>query len=229
MKTRPLHSWDIPREDAVPLQNDLRSRLILADPSPALGISHIAGADVSYDRHSDLFFAVAVLLSYPDLTVREETQAMRRVRFPYVPGLLSFREGPILLEALEKLSIVPDAVMFDGHGIAHPRGFGLACHLGLWLDRPSIGCAKSRLVGDYRTPGLEAGDDEPLVHKERIVGVVLRTKRRVRPVFVSPGHRIGISGARDIVLSCCRGYRLPEPLRQAHLAVNRLRRTGGDR
>lgn len=228
MKIRPLHSWDIPRENAAALQNDLRTQLVLADPDPAEDrITCIAGADISYARHSDLFYAVVVLLSYPGLAVREEARAIGRVSFPYVPGLLSFREGPILLQAMEKLSVVPDVVMFDGHGIAHPRGFGLASHLGLWLDLPSIGCAKSRLVGDYREPGPEAGEEEPLVFKGKIIGMVLRTKRRVRPVFISPGHRISLARARDVARWCCCGYRIPEPVRQAHLAVNRLRLAGG--
>jgi len=227
LKIRPLHSWDIPRENAAALQNDLRTQLVLADPEPEDRITCIAGADISYDRHSDLFFAVAVLLSYPGLMVREEARAIGRASFPYIPGFLSFREGPILLEALAELRTIPDAVMFDGHGIAHPRGFGLASHLGLWLDLPSIGCAKSRLVGDYREPGPEAGEEEPLLYKERIIGLVLRTKRRVRPVFISPGHRISLARARDVARRCCRGYRIPEPVRQAHLAVNRLRLADG--
>jgi len=213
----------MPRDQAAALQTSLQAQLILTDAEPAAPLTCVAGADISYARHSDQFFAAVVLLSYPDLVVREEAQAIARVSFPYVPGFLSFREGPVLLQALAKLRSLPDVIMFDGQGIAHPRGLGLASHLGLFLDRPTIGCAKSRLVGDYREPGLEKGAREPLRYHDRLVGVVLRTKRGVRPVFISPGHRISIARAAVIAGECCRGYRLPEPVRQAHLAVNRLR------
>ncbi len=223
MKIRRLHPWTIPRDQAVALQTSLKDQLILVDAAPDKALTCVAGADISYARHSDLFFAAVVLLTYPELTIREEAQAIGRVSFPYIPGFLSFREGPVLLDALAKLRTIPDVIMFDGQGIAHPRGLGLASHLGLFLDRPTIGCAKSRLVGNYQEPGLEKGDQEPLRYQDRDVGVVLRTKHGVRPVFISPGHRISIARAAFIAGACCRGYRLPEPVRQAHLAVNRLR------
>jgi len=223
LKIRHLHPWALPREQAAALQLRLREQLDLQDADPTAPLTGIAGADISYARHSDLFFAVAVVLSYPELTVREEAQAISRVSFPYLPGFLSFREGPVLLQALAKLRITPDVIMFDGQGIAHPRGLGLASHLGLFLDRPTIGCAKSRLVGDYREPGPEKGSREPLWYRDRVVGAVLRTKDRVRPVFISPGHRISVARAVAITDACCRDYRIPEPVRQAHLAVNRLR------
>ncbi len=223
MKIRRLHPWDIPRPDAAALQKTLQGELILTDTEAAARITTIAGADISYARHSDLFVAAVVLLSFPDLTIRQEARAVARVSFPYLPGFLSFREGPVLLEAFAGLAAPPDLIMFDGHGIAHPRGLGLASHLGLFLDRPTIGCAKSRLVGDYREPGPEIGAAEPLVFQGRIVGTVLRTKAGVRPVFISPGHRISLEQAVAVTRRCCRGYRIPEPVRQAHLAVNRLR------
>jgi deoxyribonuclease V len=149
--------------------------------------------------------------------------AIETVSFPYIPGLLSFREGPALTKAFEKLVRIPDMIIFDGQGIAHPRGIGLASHMGLILDIPAIGCAKSLLVGHHEDVGEEPGAWEPLLYQERLVGAALRTKKKVKPVFVSQGYKIGLEQALDVVMHCCRGYRLPEPTRQAHLAVNKLR------
>ncbi len=159
-------------------------------------------------------------MSYPELTLLEEATFSARVSFPYIPGLLTFREGPPLITAFAKLSQLPDFILFDGQGIAHPRGIGLAAHLGLILDRPAIGCAKSRLVGTHAPVGEKRGDWTGLIHQERQVGAVLRTRDRIKPVFVSQGHRIGLERAVTLVLACCRGYRIPEPTRRAHLAVN---------
>ncbi|MCX7950273.1 MAG: endonuclease V, partial [Treponemataceae bacterium] len=153
--------------------------------------------------------------------------AYERANFPYIPGLLSFREGPVILSAFEELTIRPDVIIFDGQGIAHPRGLGLASHLGILLDIPSIGCAKTALVGTWDEPPDRPGSFSPLIYGGQVVGDVLRTKERVRPVFVSPGHKVGRHAAREIVLACIRGYRLPEPTRQAHLEVNMLRRKEG--
>jgi len=225
LRFRLLHSWDVTYEEALSIQNTLKKQLIIHDGIKVGPIHTIAGADISYGRNSDLFFAAVVLLSYPNLDLIEEVHAVGRVSFPYIPGLLSFREGPVLLKAFENLQRRPDLVMFDGQGIAHPRGIGLAAHLGLFLDIPAIGCAKSRLCGEHREPGLLPGDHEDLLHQGQVIGSVLRTKPRVHPVFVSPGHRISLESSRKVTLKCCRGYRLPEPIRQAHLAVNRLRMT----
>ena len=192
----------------------------MASPIP---IRTIAGADISYDRGSDLFFAAVVLMHYSDLTVIEEATFSARVSFPYIPGLLTFREGPPLLAAFSKLLQTPDVILFDGQGIAHPRGIGLAAHLGLLLDLPSIGCAKTRLVGSYDLVGDKRGEWSEMVYQNRQVGAVLRTRERIKPLFISQGHRIGLQRALALVLSCCRGYRIPEPIRRAHLAVNRLR------
>jgi deoxyribonuclease V len=164
-----------------------------------------------------------VVLAWPSLEIVETATARGRSPFPYVPGLLSFREGPILMRAFRRLREPPDLVILDGQGTAHMRGFGIACHLGLLLDVPSIGCAKSRLVGEHEEPGVSPGDHVPLRHEGRRVGSVVRTRRGVKPVFVSPGHRIGHAAAVRWVVRTCRGYRLPEPTRQAHLAANRLR------
>jgi len=217
------HRWDCDPREAVRIQRDLRQRLIPEDALPAV-IRTVAGADVSYDRGSDRFFAAAVLLTYPDLVPVAEAHRVDRVTFPYIPGLLSFREGPVLLAALSRLSPTPDLVLFDGQGIAHPRGVGLAAHLGLWLDLPTIGCAKTRLCGTYDPVGEAPGSRSPLQLEGCVVGTVLRTKWGTRPLFVSPGHRISVDTAAEIVLSTCRKHRLPEPTRRAHLLVNRLRR-----
>jgi deoxyribonuclease V len=225
LKLRLLHTWDVACQEAVSIQNNLKKELVLRDGIKIGPVNVIAGADISYSRGSDLFFAAVVLLSYPDMQPVEEVHAVERVSFPYIPGLLSFREGPVLLKAFQNLRQSPDIVIFDGQGIAHPRGVGLAAHLGLFLDIPAIGCAKSRLCGEHGEPGPLPGDHADLLYQGQVVGSVLRTKARVRPVFVSPGHRISIERSREVTLECCRGYRLPEPIRQAHLAVNRLRRS----
>lgn len=223
MKVQQLHRWDVTYKEAVNIQQNLKGKLVLHDESFPAHIAHIAGADISYSKRSDLFFAAVVLLAYPSMESIEEVCVTERAPFPYIPGLLSFREGPAILKAFAGLRIVPDVVIFDGQGIAHPRGVGIASHMGLLLDVPSIGCAKKRLVGIYGNVGDELGDYADLVLDEQVVGAVVRTKKKVKPVFISPGHKIGTRKACDVVLSCCRGYRLPEPVRKAHLAVNRKR------
>jgi len=223
MKTRELHRWDVTYREAVAIQEELRGRLILRADGLPDPLRTVAGADISYDRGSDLFFAAVVLMNYPELTLLEEATFSARVSFPYIPGLLSFREGPPLIAAFAKLNQPPDLILFDGQGIAHPRGIGIAAHLGLILDRPAIGCAKSRLVGVHEPVGEKRGEWTELIHQEKKVGAVLRTRDRVKPIFVSPGHRVDLERAMALVLACCRGYRIPEPTRRAHLAVNRLR------
>ncbi|MEN6321623.1 MAG: deoxyribonuclease V [Syntrophaceae bacterium] len=225
MKIHYYHSWDVRYKEAVTIQQNLKSQLILHDRDLPKEIHTIAGTDISYSRYSDLFFAAVVLLEYPTMKLIEETSFRERVSFPYIPGLLSFREGPAVLKAFESLQNVPDVVIFDGQGIAHPRGIGLASHIGLFLNIPSIGCAKKRLVGSYDEVGQKMGDYSDLILDDQIVGAALRTKEKVKPVFISPGHKISMRRAIDVVLSCCRGYRLPEPVRRAHLAVN-SHRTG---
>jgi deoxyribonuclease V len=195
------------------------------DTTPALSAcERIAGADVSYDKGSTKFFAGVVVVRTTDLTVIERRGAARESPFPYIPGLLSFREAPALLEAFAQVQSAPQAVMFDGQGIAHPRRLGIASHVGLWLNLPCIGCAKSLLTGRYQEPGREAGSTSPLRDGHEVIGQVVRTKTGVQPLFVSPGHRIDLDSAVRWVLAACRGYRLPEPTRQAHLFVNELRR-----
>jgi deoxyribonuclease V len=223
MKIKYLHHWNITYKEAVNIQQQLKEKLILDDKQFPGRISAIAGADISYSKQDDMFFAAVILLAYPTMDVVEEVSLTEKAPFPYIPGLLSFREGPALLKAFEKLKNVPDCVIFDGQGIAHPRGIGLASHMGLFLDIPTIGCAKKRLVGVHDEVGVEVGDYADLMLDSLIMGAVLRTKKKVKPLYVSPGHKIGLRRAVDVVLSCCRGYRITEPVRRAHLAVNRIR------
>lgn len=216
-----IHSWDISPKEGIELQRRLKKRISL---TPLEGLPEtVAGADISYDKGSNIFFAGIVVLSFPDMEIIDEASAKGKVDFPYIPGLLSFREGALIIEALRRLETVPDLIIFDGQGIAHPRGLGIASHLGLVLNIPSIGCAKTKLCGDYIEPGREKGSCSPLIMKGKEIGGVLRTKSDVKPLFVSPGHLVDIRGSVDLVLTCSKKYRLPEPTRQAHLLVNRLR------
>jgi deoxyribonuclease V len=225
MRSLELHRWEVSPEEAVEIQNRLRSQLDLhSEPER---IEAVAGIDVSYDKGSDWLFAAIVVLRLPDLQVIDSASATAKVPFPYIPGLLSFRECPAVLQAWEKLTVKPDCLVCDGQGIAHPRRLGIASHLGLWLNMPSIGCAKSLLVGAYREPGPKRGSLEPLFHRKEQVGVILRTKDGVQPVFVSQGHKISLKKATEVVLACCTKYRLPESTRQAHLLVNEIRRKAG--
>lgn len=183
----------------------------------------VGGADASYDRAERRVFGAIAVYSYPDLTLVEEAALAGPCPFPYIPGLLSFREAPIIVEIWQKLSRRPEVLLVDGQGIAHPRGLGLASHLGLLLAAPTIGVAKSRLVGEGGEPGPAAGAFSPLFYQGRPVGWIVRTRTRVRPVFISPGHRVSLSDARDIALGCVRKYRVPEPLRRADRLSRRQR------
>ncbi len=218
-----LHDWQMDYRQAVALQRILAERLVCRNCLPR-PVRTVAGVDVSYEKHGQLFFAGIVVLSLPALEVLEEASAVGRVSFPYIPGLLSFRELPILLEAFRSLRTVPDAILVDGQGMAHPRRLGLASHLGLWLELPTVGCAKSRLCGEHPEPGERRGDQVPLRLAGEDVGVVLTTRDRIKPLYISPGHKIDIAAAADLVLACGRRYRLPEPTRLAHHLTNRLRR-----
>ena len=180
---------------------------------------YIAGADVSVSRSRGAATGAVVVLEYPGLRLVEASVIRGEVDFPYVPGLLSFREAPLVLRACQALETMPDLILVDGQGIAHPRRIGLASHLGLFLNTPTIGCAKSRLCGSHDAPGVEPGEYAELVDKREIIGVVLRTKIGTKPVYVSVGHKIDLPAAVHWVLECCKGYRLPEPLRLAHQAA----------
>ena len=216
------HEWDVTYQEAACLQSVLREELVLA--GDARGVRIVAGADVSYEKRGGTFFAGVVAMDTVTFEVIEEAHHVARVSFPYIPGLLSFREGPVLLAAFEKLGVRPEAVIFDGQGIAHPRGFGLAAHMGLLLGVPTVGSAKSRLVGEHEDIGPERSSRAPLIYHERTVGYVVRTKERAKPVFVSPGHLICPEAAVGLVLACTGRHRIPEPVRRAHLLVNRLRK-----
>lgn len=224
MTSPALHSWDLTRGEAIEVQQRLRN-LVRLQPLTR-PVNTIAGADISYNKYSETVYAGIVVLSLPDLRIIESAGVRSIAKFPYIPGLLSFREAPSLLEAWDKLKTKPDVLMLDGQGIAHPRRFGIACHIGVLLDWPTIGCAKSILVGKYGELGLEAGSRSPLIDKGEQVGVALRTKNKVAPVYVSPGHLIDLDSAVDLVLRSITKYRLPETTRQAHLLVNRLRVAG---
>lgn len=218
-----LHDWSLNFSAAIALQQVLAGRVLRVDCLPR-PVRTVAGVDVSYEKHGDLFFAAVVVLSFPELEPVEEAFAVDRVAFPYIPGLLSFRELPVVLEACRRLRTVPDVLLVDGQGIAHPRRLGIASHLGLWLDLPTVGCAKSRLCGEHSRPGNRRGDQAPLIHNGEQIGTVLTTRDRVNPLFVSPGHKTDFAAATELTLACCRRYRLPEPTRMAHLLTNRLRR-----
>lgn len=224
MKVLKLHPWKVSVHQAADIQRELRSKITIA-PIDLSKVSYVAGADVSFSRHSDDIYAAVVVLNYPKLDVVEQKTAMAKATFPYVPGFLTFREGPALLATFEKIETDPDVIIFDGQGIAHPRGFGIASHMGLLLDKPSVGCAKSLLVGRYEEPGGGRGSTSPLLDKNnKKLGVVLRTRDRVSPVFVSIGNKIDLKGSVDITLSCAPRYRLPEPIRKAHNLSNEFRR-----
>jgi deoxyribonuclease V len=217
-----LHSLDLSPAEARRLQGELASRVVEGPPLDLSRVRYVAGADVS--TQGDLGYATVVVLSFPDLSVVEVRGYESRLTFPYVPGLLAFREIPLVVGALREVESEVDAVIFDAHGLAHPRGMGLASHLGLFIDVPSVGCAKSRLVGEHEEPGPEKGDTADLVYRKKVVGKVVRTRPRVSPVYVSVGNRIDLVSSVDLVLQCCTRYRLPETTRQAHNAANRLRR-----
>ena len=219
MKYQNLHSWEVSPSEAIQLQKELKKKISLKKSFNNVKI--VAGADVSYYKNK--MIAGIVILKFPQLEIIEKKSSVSSVNFPYIPGLLTFREGPSLLEAFKKIKITPDVILFDGQGIAHPRRMGIATHLGLFLDRPTIGCAKSRLSGKYTLVGEKKGDYALLKEGEEVLGAVLRTRKKVKPIFVSPGHKIDLPNSMEIVLKCIVKYRLPLPVREAHIFVNQIR------
>jgi deoxyribonuclease V len=210
-----LHSWSLDPQEAQRIQAGLREKLVLSWDGRPVGL--VGGVDISVAN--DVARAAIVVLRFPDLSPLESSTAEVPLVFPYIPGLLAFREGPAVLAAWEKLKSLPDLVMFDGQGIAHPRGIGIAAQMGLWLECPTLGVAKSRLYGRHVEPGPARGDTAALmdVHDPaRIIGTVLRSKEKTRPLYISPGHQMDVANALEFVLACLRGYRLPEPTRWAH-------------
>jgi deoxyribonuclease V len=218
------HAWDVTPAEAREIQERLRCRVVTRD---ALGkVTRVAGTDVAFEDSGRTTRGAVVVLSYPDLTPIEHAIARCPTRFPYVPGLLSFREIPVLLGAMAELKMRPDLVLCDGQGIAHPRRFGLACHLGVLTDLPTIGVAKSRLIGKYGEVPDEKGRWVPLTDDDQVIGAVVRTRRGVRPVFVSPGHRVGLETAIRFTLGCVTRYRLPETTRWADRLAGKKRVRG---
>lgn len=243
--TNHLHSWEVTPSEAVALQKRLRERVIIQPLADDIEL--VGGADISYNRFSDRAYAGIVVLRLPELEVVTTAGAVATMTFPYVPGLLSFREAPALLAAWEQLIVRPDVLVLDGMGIAHPRRFGIASHIGVLLDVPTIGCGKTLLTGKYKEPAATAGSFAPLVDRGETIGVALRTKDRVKPVFISPGHRADIPTSVALMMRCVQTieprktagkpplsstparlsrYRIPEPTRLAHLLVNDMRRRG---
>jgi deoxyribonuclease V len=216
---KPLHLWNVSPKKAIQIQEALREQVILKKTFSK--VRTVGGGDVAYAKDEGRLVGVVVVLSFPQLEILEVTTAAGKTSFPYIPGLLTFREGPILLKAFQKLKMKPDVMIFDGQGIAHPRGLGLASHIGLCLDLPSIGCAKTPLFGEFMTPGSGRGNFEWIRREQKEAGAVLRTKDGVKPLFVSPGHRLDLRTSIQIVLACCRGFRIPEPLRLAHQLAER--------
>jgi deoxyribonuclease V len=227
MKYRHLHGWDVTPEEAIRIQKDLRPQVIARDGDRP-DFQTVAAMDVSYDKRSPWIFAAVVVVRLPTFSVVETAAVRSRGSFPYVPGLLSFRESPAGLEAWTRLRQRPDCLICDGHGYAHPRRFGFACHFGLLVDLPTVGFAKSLLVGEFKPPGLKRGSVTDLVHGGEVVGAAVRTREGAEPVFVSVGHRISLATAVSTILACSSTYRIPEPVRQAHALVNRLRAAGTD-
>ncbi len=218
------HSWNISVKEASQIQNQLRNQVELENALEISSIQTIAAADVSFSRNSTTLFAAIVLYSFPDLRLLNVYKAVSEIHFPYIPGYLSFREIPVLLKAFEQLPDDVDLILCDGQGIAHPRRFGLASHVGVLLDKPAIGCAKSLFIGTYEEPKASAGSYSTLHHNNEDIGVVLRTRDNVKPVYVSPGHKTTIQQAREIISACVKKYRIPIPLRSAHIEVNRYRK-----
>ena len=222
MKVNGLHDLDLAPSEASRLQKELAPKVTVGPVLDLAGVSHVAGADVS--TQGDRAYATVVVLDFPGLSPVEVRGFETGLTFPYVPGLLAFREIPAVAGALEKVQTPVDAVIFDAQGLAHPRRMGLASHLGLFLDVPSVGCAKTRLVGTHEEPAVEKGGATDLVHRGEVIGMVLRTRSGVSPVYVSVGNNIDLQSAVELVLACSPKYRLPETTRQAHNAANRLRR-----
>jgi deoxyribonuclease V len=218
MQINHLHAWNITPAEAIALQKELARRVIHNRPLPLDTVRLVAGVDVSVKNNRSQ--AAVVVLTYPELQPVEIVLAEQPTPFPYITGLLSFREGPALIEAFEKLQNEPDVFLFDGMGRIHPRRIGIASHMGLWLEKPTVGCGKSHLIGRYDPPGAEKGARVPLLDGGEQLGVVLRTRANVRPVYISPGHRIDLESSVELVLRCTPKYRLPEPIRQAHKAAS---------
>ena len=222
MKVHELHEWDVTPARAREIQENLRDQVQLTPLKTDVNV--VVGADVSYTRGDSRLFAGGVVMKVPEMEILETRSVSLDVKFPYIPGYLSFREVPPLLQAFRDLRAKPDALICDGAGLAHPRFFGLACHLGMILNIPSFGCAKTYLVGEYKEPANRRWSATKLKHGGRDVGLVVRTREAVKPVYLSPGHLIDAEGSLAVLKKCVGRYRLAEPVRKAHDLVNDERR-----
>lgn len=227
MHIRELHAWPANKGEAVKIQNRFRKDIVLDGSIDRVRL--IAGVDTAFDHIADILYAAVNLFSFPDLKPVERAGASASATFPYTPGLHAFREGPVILQACSHLRTKPDLMLFAAHGIAHPRRFGLASHLGLILEIPAIGCARKKLVGDHADIDDRKGSMTPLMINGMQAGIVYRSREGVKPIFISPGHRCGTADAAEIVIACLQDYRMPEPLRAAHIFANRLKRAGAKR
>jgi deoxyribonuclease V len=211
---------------AIAYQHELRRQIDIAPLHEPIGI--IGGADISFNKYSEVVYAGIVLFNYPELKIIGQATAISKTKFPYISGLLAFREVPALLEAWDKLTVKPDLMALDGQGIAHERRTGIATHFGLITNTPALGSAKSRLTGRYDEPGNHPFDQSPMYDKGEVIGIALRSKKNCKPIYISPGHRISMEQSVEVIKNCIRGYRIPEPTRQAHLLVNKIRIEDGD-
>jgi deoxyribonuclease V len=221
MKISQRHAWELTLDEAIAIQEELQVEVITEDKFQE-PVQYVAGVDMGFEADGTISRAAVAVLSFPDLLLVETSLAYRPTTFPYIPGFLSFREIPAVLDALEKITTIPDIILCDGQGIAHPRRFGIACHLGVLVDIPTIGVAKSLLVGKHEILPETKGSWQPLIHKGETIGAVLRSRTKVKPLYISSGHRISLPTAIDYVLRCTPKYRLPETTRIADkLASNR--------
>ena len=214
MQIKQRHNWNLTTSEAKVIQEELQKEVIIQDKFKE-PVKYVAGVDMGFEADGTISRAAVAVLSFPDLQIQEQSIAKRLTTFPYIPGFLSFREIPAVLDALEKINTTPDIILCDGQGLAHPRRLGIACHLGVILDMLTIGVAKSWLIGDYKEVSQEKGSWQPLIHKKETIGAVLRTRSNVKPLYVSSGHRISLPTAIDYVLRCSPKYRLPETTRIA--------------
>ena len=221
MKISQRHAWQLTLDEAIAIQEQLQAEVITKDKFKE-PVQYVAGVDMGFEADGTISRAAVAVLSFPELQVIETSLAYRPTTFPYIPGFLSFREIPAVLDALEKITTIPDIILCDGQGIAHPRRFGIACHLGVLMDIPTIGVAKSLLVGKHEIVPETKGSWQPLIHKGETIGAVLRSRTGVKPLYISSGHRVSLPTAIDYVLRCTPKYRLPETTRIADkLASNR--------
>lgn len=221
MKINKIHEWELDYKEAVKLQRTLANKIQLRPVSKKP--QTVAAIDCSFTRDKKHIISAVIVTALPGFEIIEQAHDISPLDFPYIPGLLSFREAPSCLKAVEKLQTVPEVFLIDGQGIAHPRKMGIAVHLGLFLDKPTVGCAKSRLIGEYEPPGPEKGSRAELRHKGQIIGSVVRTRDNVKPLYVSPGHLCTVENAVELTLATATKYRLPEPARIAHKTVTELK------